>query len=158
MSVFSKPAIHENFFCQHCHALLPYGTKQCKYCLKEIDEEHAKINAFINFQLTQASSHANIISTSDPAIIFFVFGALVTRLFKREFYVEIPSIWPFIEITFSLFWFLPVAAIIFWFYRYGKWKMIDDEEYQSKRQSMRLSLRMWLAAYVFHIILLIAVK
>jgi hypothetical protein len=34
--------------------------------------------------------------------------------------------------------------------------MIDEAEYQSKRKSMRLSFRMWLAAYVFHVVLLVA--
>ena len=158
MSVFSKPAIHENFFCPRCRALLPYGTKQCKFCLEDIDDEYARINAFINFQLTQASSHANIISTFDPAIFFSVIGSLCMRWLKWEFYIEIPRLWPFIEIAYSLVWLLPIAAIMLWFYRYGRWRIINSEEYQANRKSMKLSLRMWLAAYVFHIILLVVVK
>lgn len=158
MSVFSKPPIHENFYCPHCRRLLPYGTKQCKFCHEEIDSEYAARNAFINFQLTQASSHASVISTLEPAIIFFVLGSLGLRWLKGEFYRDIPRAWPFIEIAFGLVWFVPVAAIILWFYRYGKWRMIDDESYQSDRKSMRLSLRMWLAAYVFHIIVLVVVS
>jgi RNA polymerase subunit RPABC4/transcription elongation factor Spt4 len=156
MSVFSKPAIHENFFCPHCHRLLAYGTQRCKYCHEEIDEEYARVNAYIHFQLTQASSQANTIGTLDPAVIFFAIASLCMRWLKLEFYGEIPRLWTVFEIIFSLFWLLPLVAIIVWFYRYRRWRIIDEDEYQSKRKSMRLSFRMWLAAYVFQVVLLVA--
>jgi len=155
MSVFSKPAIHENFFCPHCRRLLVYGTQQCNYCLEEIDEEYANVNAYIYFQLTQASSHANTVATLDPAIIFFAIASLCMRWLKLEFYSAIPRLWIVFEIIFSLFWLLPLVAIIAWFWRYRSWRNVDESEYQSKRKSMRLSFRMWLAAYVFHVVLLV---
>src|SRR5947209_20315067 len=117
MSIFSKPAIHENLFCPNCHKLLPYGTKQCPYCREEIDDEYAAINAFLHFHLTQASSHANTIATFDPAIIFFVIGSLCMRWLKSEFYGEIPRLWTIFEVVFSLVWLLPLVGILVWFYR-----------------------------------------
>lgn len=74
------------------------------------------------------------------------------RWLKSEFYAEIPRLWIFIELVISVIWLLPIVAIIFWFYAYGRWK-IADEEYESKKKSMWLSLRMWVAAYVLHIVL-----
>ena len=156
MSVFSKPPIHENFFCPYCRRLLVFGTQQCEYCREEIDDEYAAVNAYIHFQLTQASSHANTISTCDPAIIFFAISSVCLRWLKLEFYSDIPRLWILFEIIFSLFWLLPLVAIIAWFYRYRRWRIIDEPEYQSKRKSMRLSFRMWLAAYVFQVVLLVA--
>lgn len=158
MSVFSKPAIHENFLCPHCGELLPYKTKRCNYCLEEIDAERASINAFIYFGLTQASSHANIISTLDPSIIFFVIGSLCIRWLKLEFYSDIPRLWIVFEIICGLVWLLPLVGVILWLYRYGRWRNIENDEYQTKRKSMRLSLRMWLAAYIFHIGLLVVIS
>jgi hypothetical protein len=157
MSIFSKPAIHENFSCPNCRRLLPSGTKRCKYCLEEIDDDYANLNAFLHFQLTQAISHANIIATFDPAIVFFVIASLCLRWLKLEFYSDIPHLSIALEIVFGLVWLAPVVAIIIWFYRYGRWRIIDEEEYQSKRRSMKLSLRMWLAAYAFHVILVVAI-
>jgi hypothetical protein len=139
MSVFSKPAIHENFFCPHCRRLLAYGTERCKYCLEEIDDEYAKVNAYIHFQLTQASSHANTIATFDPAIIFFAIASLCLHWLKWQFFGEIPRLWIVFEIIFNLVWLLPLVAIIAWFYRYRRWRIIDEEEYHSKSKRMRLS-------------------
>jgi len=151
-TVFSKPAVYLNFYCPHCEQLLPHGTQCCPYCLEEIDEERSEFNVLINFALTQASSHANTISTGDPAIIFFVIGSLCIRWLKSEFYAEIPKLWTFIELVVSLIWLLPIVAIIFWFYAHGRWKILD-EEYESKKKSMWLSLKMWVAAYAFHVVL-----
>jgi hypothetical protein len=156
MSIFSRPAIHENFFCPHCHRLLVYGTKCCNYCLEEIDDEYAKVNTYIHFQLTQAISHANTISAFDPAIIFFAIGSLFLGWLKLEFFGEIPRLWIVFAIGFNLVWLLPLVGIVVWFYRYGRWRTIEEEEYQSKRKSMKLSLRMWLAAYIFQVVILVA--
>jgi hypothetical protein len=156
MSLFSKPAIHANFFCPHCRRLLPYGTSCCKYCLEDIDDEYAQVNAYIHFQLTQAISHANKIATFDPAIIFFAIASLCLRWLKLEFFGETPRLWIVVAILFNLVWLLPLVGIIVWFYRYGRWRAIEEEEYQSKRKSMRLSLRMWLAAYIFQVVILVA--
>ena len=156
MSAFSKPPIHENFYCPHCKRLLVLGAKQCPHCLEELDEGYAHTSAYINFQLTQAISHANMISTFDPAIIFFGIASVCLLWLKSEMVAEVPRVWTLLSAAHSLVWLLPLVAIVGWFFRYGKWRIIDEEEFQSKRQSMRLSFRMWLAAYVVQAVLLLA--
>ena len=65
-----------------------------------------------------------------------------------------PKAWISFEIVFGLVWLLHLAAIVLWFYSHGRWRILD-EEYESKKKSMWLSLRMWLAAYAFHIALVL---
>ena len=154
MSLFSKPDIVLNFYCPHCSELLPYGTKQCKYCLEKIEEERAEFNTTIYFVLTQANSMANTVGTGDPAVIIFVVVSLILRWLKVELYEVIPGVWIAIEVLFGLVWLLPLAAVVIWLYSHGRWRIID-EEYESKKKSMWLSLRMWLAAYAFHVILIL---
>jgi hypothetical protein len=51
---------------------------------------------------------------------------------------------------------LKIERAEFWLYSHGRWRIID-EEYECQKTSMRLLLRMWLAAYAFHVILILAV-
>lgn len=155
-SPFRKPAITPNFYCPHCGKLLPFGANKCKYCLEEIDAERAEFNTAINFVLTQAISHANIISGFDPGVVVFIVVTVMNTFWlKQELYSAVPKIWITFEIISSLIWFLPIANIIYWFYAYGRWNVADDE-YAAKKKDMRLSLRMWIAAYAFHLVLIFA--
>jgi hypothetical protein len=153
-SLFSKPAIHENFRCPSCHELLPFGTKRCAFCSEEIDEKTAAIGAYLNFAITQGTSHANMITSFDPAVVIFLIAALAMRFLKGEFYSEFPRVWIVFQVVVSLIWLLPLLGIFRWFMLYGRVRIVD-EEFMAKRKGLQLSFRMWLAAYVVHVLFLL---
>lgn len=148
-NLFPNDEINLSLYCPQCSELLPVGTKRCKYCYEEIDEERGQFNTAISFALTAATSSANTVGTFDPAVIIY-FGVTLLGLWLKWMFISegLYYVWLALEI-FNVVWFLPLIGIIIWLFSHGRWRIVEDE-YEEKKKAMRQSLAMWLAAYVFH--------
>lgn len=148
-NLFPNDEIYLKLHCPNCSELLPFETKRCKYCYEEVDDERSEFNTAVYFVLTAANSTANSVGTNDPAVLIYLGTTLLSLLLKWMFISDgLYYVWVVLEV-FNTVWFLPLIAILLWFYFHGRWNILDDE-YEQKKKAMRQSLAIWLAAYVFH--------
>jgi len=142
-SLFENPEVSLFVECPNCHELLTFGVSSCASCREEISPDYAALSAVVLRHNTQAVSVANTISTFD-AFIPIGLIVLVFELFTFDSIRKLPVVflWPI----------LPLAAIVVWFVRFGRFKLGDEEYFRSRRE-MRRSFCLWLALLVVEVLL-----
>jgi hypothetical protein len=100
------------------------------------------ISAIVVQHNTQACSVANSISGFDAFVPLALGGSMV--IFVIDFYGSgSPTLFPLI-----LIWpTVPLIVIAVWFFRFGRFR-IGDDEFLKARREMRKSLLLWLAILV----------
>lgn len=143
-SMFKAPAVHPFVECPNCKHLLEYGAGKCPRCREEIDSDYALLSAVIVHHNTQAVSLANTIKTAEPAAIISI-GASI-----YSYFLGLPAL-------FALSFLMPVISllvILIWFFRFGRFKIGDDEYLKAKRD-MKLSLKLWLGLLIVQMLVLL---
>ena len=143
------------FRCYYCRAILKLGAKYCLFCLNDIDQERARKEAAVYVTVTKAIQSAFAITNRDLVVLVFIVYTFWMRWSGREGFYDVPRGWLWAEVIFAVFWLIPIVAIIRWFYLHGK-LTTEDEEYLSAKKEVRRSLRLWIAAQIFHLLLVIA--
>jgi hypothetical protein len=138
-SMLKTPAVVPFVECPNCKQLLEYGAKSCPRCREEIGPDYAVASAVLVYYNTQACSLANSIKGFDPFAFIALVGSAGAYVLDRYvagspalFYLVLA--WPLI----------PLAVIAVWLYRFGRFKL-GDEEYAGARRDLRNSFGMWLA-------------
>jgi RNA polymerase subunit RPABC4/transcription elongation factor Spt4 len=139
--MFNRPPVHPFVECPNCKRLLEYGAKNCPRCREEIDPDYALLNAVIVHHNTQAVSLANTIKTGEFAAIINISASIYA------YFLGVPAI-------FALSFFMPVlslSVILVWFFRFGRFK-IGDEEYVKAKRDMRSSILLWLGLLIVQVL------
>ena len=120
----------------------------CPRCREEIDPEYGGLSAAVVYYNTQAVSLAKSISTFDAFIPLALIGGV--GIFAIDWFTSgTPRISLFI-----LFWSaIPLLAISLWFFRFGRFKMGDDE-YLKARRDMKRSFAFWLVLLIVQLLLI----
>ena len=142
--MFKAPAVHPFVECPNCKHLLEYGAEKCPRCREEIVSDYALLSAVIVYHNTQAVSLANTIKTAEPAAIISIGVSIYA------YFLGIPAI-------FALTFLMPVLSllvVLIWFFRFGRFK-IGDEEYLKAKREMRSSLKLWLGLLIVQALVLI---
>lgn len=149
-SLFKKPAVVPFVECPHCKQLLEYGAERCPRCREEIGSDYAFASAVVVHHNTQACSLANSIKGFDPFIFIALIGSLLI------YAIDIYAFGSLTLFYFILVWpAVPLLTILVWFYRFGRFK-IGDEEYVRARRDMRSSFMLWLAILAVQFIAIVA--
>jgi hypothetical protein len=139
--MFKGSAVHPFVECPNCKHLLEYGEKNCSRCREEIDPDYALLSAVIVHHNTQAVSLANTIKTGEPAAVICIAVSIYVYLLGA------PAI-------FALSFLMPVLSllvILVWFFRFGRFK-IGDEEYLKAKRDMWSSLILWLGLLIVQVL------
>ena len=138
-SLLRKPAVYPFVECPNCRQLLELGAEACPRCREEIDPSYGLVSAIVVHHNTQACSVANSISGFNAFVPLALVGSVL--IYALDVYVSgAPTLFPLI-----LIWpTVPLIAILVWFFRFGRFK-IGDDEYLSARREMRKSFLLWLA-------------
>jgi RNA polymerase subunit RPABC4/transcription elongation factor Spt4 len=142
-SMFKSPPVVPFVECPNCKQLLEYGAEKCPRCREEIDADYALLSAVIVHHNTQAVSLANTIKTAEPAAIINIAVSIYV------YFLGIPAI-------FSLSVLMPVLSllvILIWFFRFGRFK-IGDEDYLKAKRDMRSSFKLWLGLLIVQLLVL----
>jgi hypothetical protein len=131
--------------------LLELEAPNCPRCREEINPEYALVSAVLVHHNTQACSMANTISSFDAFIpLALVIGIGVCAL---DWYVsERPRI-PLLFLTWPM---MPLLAIVVWYFRFGRFK-IGDDEYLRARKEMKRSFFFWLVFLIVQLLLIAVV-
>jgi hypothetical protein len=143
------------FRCYYCREIVVLGAQNCPYCENEIDQERAKKEATAYVTVTKAIQSAGTITNRDLVVLFFLYYSFCMRWSGREAFYDVPRGWLWAEVIFAVGWLIPIVAITRWFYLHGK-LTTDDEDYRIAKKDVRWSLRLWVAAQVFHLLLVVA--
>lgn len=143
-SMFKRPAVVPFVECPNCKQLMEYGLKSCPRCREEISADYAFTSAVIVHHNTQAVSSANTIKTAEPGTVIIFFASLI------GYFTVSPSMFIVNLITPTVY----LLIILVWFYRYGRFK-IGDEEYVRAKRDMWKSLKLWLAVLAAQVIVVI---
>jgi len=143
------------FQCHYCREIVALGAKNCPHCECEINQERAKKEAAAYVAVTRAIQAAGNITNRDLVVLLFIAYTFWMRWTGREGFYEVPRGWLCAEIVFAVGWLVPILAITRWIYRYGS-LTTEDEEYLKAKKDVRWSLRLWIAAQVFHLLLVLA--
>ena len=136
-SPFTNPAVTAFVECPTCKRLIAPSLELCPHCREPIDSDYARLSAAIVVYNTAACSSANTIKSGEyAAIIVFVATLLGVVLVD-----------PALGIVNVLTSVLAIAAIILWFFRFGRFKF-GDAEYDKAKRDMRISLALWTALLV----------
>jgi hypothetical protein len=129
---FTNPRVTPFIQCPSCKRLIECGAALCPYCREEIDPQYAERSRLFVVYQTAAVSSANTIKTAElGAAIVFVASFI-------GFWFDPPLI-----IANLITPLVSVAAVAVWFYRFGRFRLPDDE-YTRARRDMRNSLTLWL--------------
>src|SRR6185295_4460128 len=147
-SLLKEPPVHPFVECPNCRELVEFGAESCSRCREPIDPEYGVVSAVIVHHNTQACSLANAISSFDAFIPLALVGSIfvfVVDLYAsgRPMIFLILPIWPLI----------PLLVIVVWFFRYGRFKLGDDE-FLKVRREMRSSLLFWLVVLIVQILVI----
>lgn len=136
--------------CPNCHKLARVGVSRCPDCYEEITEEYALSSALAVVTNTIACDVASSISSFDAfaplALIISVFIYLV------DWYGSgVP------RLSFLILWWplMPLMMTLLWFYRFGGFRLGDDE-YQASRRSLLRTLALWLGILAVQVMALVA--
>jgi hypothetical protein len=143
------------FQCYCCREIVALGAKYCPYCASEIDQERAEKEATSYIAVTKAIQSAGAITNRDLVVLLFIIYTFWMRWCGREAFYDVPRGWLWAEVIFAVCWLVPIVAITRWFYLHGK-LITGDEEYLTAKKEVRWSLKLWLAAQVFHLLLVVA--
>lgn len=143
------------FRCYYCRQVVALGAQSCPHCDSEIDQERAEKEAAAYTAVTKAIQSARNITNRDLAILLFIIYTFWMRWSGREAFSDVPRGWLWAEIIFAVGWLIPIIAIVRWFHLHGK-LITEDDEYLTAKKDVRWSLRLWIAAQVFHLLLVIA--
>src|SRR5438270_2971410 len=136
-SMLKKPAVVPFVECPNCKQLLEYGAERCPRCREEISSEYALISAVVVHHNTQACSLANSIKTFDPFVFIALVGSVAIYVLEKYAFGSL------VFFNFILTWpAIPLLAILVWFYRFGRFK-VGDEEYARAKRDMRSSFMLW---------------
>lgn len=126
------------------------GVEYCSRCRETIDPEYGLASAIVVHHNTQACSVANVISGFDAFIPLALIGSIL--IFLIDLYVSgQPTIFLFLPI-----WpLIPVVIIIGWFFRFGRFK-IGDDEFLKARREMRSSFLFWIVVLFVQILAIVA--
>jgi RNA polymerase subunit RPABC4/transcription elongation factor Spt4 len=143
-SMFKRPEVSPFVECPNCKRLLEYGADKCPVCREEIDADYALLSALVIQHNTQAISLANTIKTAEPAAVLICLTTLI------GYFLGSPSL-------FIINLLMPVLSLLIisvWFYRYGRFK-IGDEEYVKAKREMSASGKLWLALLAAELIVML---
>lgn len=145
-----RPPIHPFVECPNCRELVELGAEYCSRCRETIDPEYGLASAIVVHHNTQACSVANVISGFDAFIPLALIGSIL--IFLIDLYVSgQPTIFLFLPI-----WpLIPVVIIIGWFFRFGRFK-IGDDEFLKARREMRSSFLFWIVVLFVQILAIVA--
>jgi RNA polymerase subunit RPABC4/transcription elongation factor Spt4 len=147
-SMLKAPAVVPFVECPNCKQLLEYGAEVCPRCREEINSGYAFVSAVVVQHNTQACSLANSIKGFDSFVWIAVLGSLLI------YAIDMYTFKSLVLFNFILIWpAIPLLAILPWFYRFGRFK-IGDEDYVRARRDMRTSLMLWLAILGVQLIIL----
>ena len=145
-----RPPVHPFVECPNCRQLVEFGAEKCSRCLEPIDSQYAVVSAVIVHHNTQACTVANAISGFDAFIPLALIGSIV--IFVIDLYVSgRPTLFLFLP-TWPL---IPLLVIIGWFFRFGRFKIGDDEFLKAKRE-MRSSFLFWTVVLIVQILVIAA--
>lgn len=143
-SMFKAPAVHPFVECPNCKQLLEFGAEECPRCREEIDIDYALHSAAVVHLNTQAVSSANTIKTGEPAAAIIFFASLLSYSLGH------PAIFIVNLVTTTL----SLSVILLWFYRYGRFK-IGDEDYEGAKKGMWASLKLWSALLFVQLLIIL---
>jgi hypothetical protein len=141
-----KPPVHPFVECPNCRQLVEFGAQHCSRCREPIDPEYAVVSAVVVHHNTQACSAANFISSFDAFIPLALVGSILIFVIdlyvsgRPTFFLFLP-IWPLI----------PLLVIVGWFFRFGRFK-IGDDEFLKARREMRKSFLFWMVVLAVQIL------
>jgi RNA polymerase subunit RPABC4/transcription elongation factor Spt4 len=142
---FTNPRVTPFVQCPSCKRLIECEAALCPHCREEIDPQYAKLSKLVVVYQTAAVSSANTIKTAEMgAAIVFVASFI-------GFWFDPPLI-----IANLLTPLISVAAVGVWFYRFGRFRL-NDEEYLKAWRDMRKSLALWLVLIGVQILAIIYV-
>ena len=148
--MFKRPAVVPLVECPSCKQLLEYGVEYCSRCREKIDSDYALISAVVVHHNTQACSLANTIKGADSFVIIALIGTPLI------FVIDIYAFGSLTIFPLILIWpVIPLLTIIVWFYRFGRFKL-GDEEYGQAKRDMRSSLLLWGAILAVQLIIVLA--
>lgn len=118
--------------CPSCKRLIGYRLEVCPHCREEIDPAYARVSAYLVVFNTAACSSANTIKTAEYAAV-----VVLIATFLGMWLVD-----PALVIANLLTPIVSIAAILVWFFRFGRFKF-GDAEYAKAKRDMRNSLKLW---------------
>lgn len=145
-----RPPVHPFVECPNCRQLVEFGAEQCSRCREPIDPDYAVASAVIVHHNTQACTVANAISGFDAFIPLALIGSIL--IFVIDLYV---SGRPIISLILPIWPLIPLLTIIGWFFRFGRFKIGDDEFLNAKRE-MHRSFLFWMVVLVVQILVIAA--
>jgi hypothetical protein len=147
-----RPPVHPFVECPNCRQLLEFGAEVCSRCREPIDPEYAAVSAVIVHWNTQACSVANDIAHGDAFAPLALIGSVL--IFATDWYISGRAI---ISLLLPLWPLVPLLMTAFWFLRYGRFK-IGDDEFLKARRDMRNSFLFWLAILVVQLLAIAALS
>jgi hypothetical protein len=142
---FTNPRVTPFIQCPSCKRLIECNAVVCLHCREEIDPQYAAISKAVVVYQTAAVSSANTIKTAEMGAVVIFVASFV------GFWFDPPLI-----IANLLTPIISAAAVGVWFYRFGRFRL-KDEEYAKASRDMRKSLTLWLALIGVQILALIYV-
>lgn len=133
--------------CPACNEIIADNVAECRYCSLPLDQKTVREEVAKFSHVSDAVAQANTLQSFNFALvpvgvlcIYILFSGAAGL---RMFYV----------------FFLPycmVAAVIYWFIRFGKLRS-KDPEFEPARAAMKKSLLMWgVAIFIYSICILLA--
>lgn len=141
--------VHPFVECPNCCQLVEFEAERCSRCREPIDRDYAALSATVVHYNTQACSLANHISGFDAFVPLALIGSVL--IFVVDLYV---SGRPKLSLFLPLWSLIPLLGISFWFFRFGRFK-IGDDEFLNARREMRRSLLFWLVVLVVQILAIV---
>lgn len=131
-SQFTNPAVTPFVKCPSCKRLIGHRLDVCPHCREEIDSEYARVSALVVVYNTAACSSANTIRTGEYAAVLVLIASFIGMWFVDPALVIANLIVPI----------MGIAAIVVWFYRFGRVNF-GDAEYAKAKRDMQNSLKFW---------------
>ena len=131
-SLFTNPAVTPFVECPSCKRLIGHRLGACPHCREEIDSDYARASAIVVVYNTAACSSANTIKTAEYGAVIVLVASFIGMWFVD----------PALVIANLLTPILSIAAIVVWFFRFGRFKF-GDAEYAKAKRDMRNSLKLW---------------
>ena len=130
---FTNPRVTPFIKCSCCARLIECHSAFCPYCREEIDSRYAELSRLVVVYQTAAVSSANTIKTAELGAALIFVASFIGFWFT-----------PSLIIANLLTPIISVVAVGVWFYRFGRFRLNDDE-YLKAWRDMRKSLTLWLA-------------